>query len=291
MALGLIDIGGTSIKFGIWKDHKIIEKEAIPTPNDLTSFYKELTKQMNIYKAKYNIKSIGVSAPGTVDQRNGIIKGASAIPYIHNFKIVDELETQIGLPIKIENDANCAALAELKYGAARGKQNVVLLVLGSGVGGSVIVNKQIYRGSHLLGGEFGYMLADETRTVSQVATVVEMAKRYSKKKKAKKLYDGKMVFEDAKNGDTIARQYVNSFYYELAKIIFNLQYSFDPDVFLIGGGISNNPMLLKGIEKGLDAVMQRVPIAEVRPTVKVCKFHADANLIGAAVNTGRKQND
>jgi predicted NBD/HSP70 family sugar kinase len=284
MALGLIDIGGTTIKFGVWEESEITKCTSIKTPNNLNDFYKVLSKQINKYKNEFKITGVGISSPGAVDQESGMIGGASAVPYIHNFKIVHELEQIFELPVTIENDANCAALAEVKYGAAVGENNVVLLIIGSGVGGSIIINGQVYRGAHLLGGEFGYMLSNDTETVSNVGTAVEMAKKYNIKENPKIKKDGKMIFESAQQGDQLAQQYLNNLFDGIAKTIFNLQYSIDPDLFLLGGGISENPILVPGIERAMDKIMSNVKIAKVRPEIKTCKFKSEANLIGAAVN-------
>lgn len=284
MNLGLIDIGGTTIKFGIWKNEKLVETHKIETPGNIEDFYQLVNKQIKEYQRQYTLEKVGISSPGAVDQKAGIIRGASAIPYIHNFKIVDELEKRFNLPVSIENDANCAALAELKYGAAKGKQNVVLLVLGSGVGGSIILNGKVYHGSHLLGGEFGYMLTNNFETVSQTNTVVEMAKKYNQHEHPTDLLTGKDIFKLVDAGDKVAKKYVDKFYYELAKTIFNIQYSIDPEIVLLGGGVSENPNLLVGVELGMQKVAETVEIAELLPVIRRCQYKSESNLIGAAVN-------
>lgn len=90
MDLAAIDIGGTTIKIATWKDGKLQDKHAVNTPKDLNSFYDILTAEVNKIKQNTKIKGVAISAPGAVNQKTGIIGGTSALPYIHNFKIVDE---------------------------------------------------------------------------------------------------------------------------------------------------------------------------------------------------------
>ena len=85
-----------------------------------------------------------------------------------------------GVPVSVENDANCAALAEVWLGAARDVQNALFIVIGSGIGGAVIVNRQLFKGKNLFGGEFGYMLLDAENTLSRLGSPVQVAERYGK---------------------------------------------------------------------------------------------------------------
>lgn len=145
-------------------------------------------------------KGVAMSSPGAVDTEEGVIKGLSAIPYIHRFKIVDELEALFGLPVAIENDANCAGLAESKFGIGQDSKNALYFIIGSGIGGAVCQNGQLYKGSSLFGGEFGYMIIENGKTLSTLASPVQVADRYAK---AHGLTDfsGKDLFDLAKNGN------------------------------------------------------------------------------------------
>lgn len=131
MNLIAIDIGGTTIKIATWINQKLKMVFTIDTPDNLDTFYEELTDAVNEIKAKNKIDGVAISSPGAVNKKTGVIEGASALPYIHNFKIVPELEKKFGLPVSIENDANCAALAELVDGSAKGCSSMAFLVLES----------------------------------------------------------------------------------------------------------------------------------------------------------------
>ncbi|ALB28484.1 ROK family protein [Companilactobacillus heilongjiangensis] len=286
--LGLIDIGGTSIKFAVWKDNELKKLKPVPTPSTLGEFYNVLTDQVEKMK-QYQIVGVGISSPGAVNKKTGVIEGASAIPYIHNFKIQQALEERFGLPVSIENDANCAALAELDSGAGKDVDSLVFLIVGTGVGGSVIIDHKIWHGAHLFGGEFGYMLSDNKNTLSNLGTSVNVANRYNINSKPVSNYSGKEVFDLAKKGDERAQKEVHTMYYALAKSIYNLQYSFDPELVVLGGAVSNNPDLIPAVNKEIEKIRKIVEIASIKPQVVACHYTDEANLRGALVDFNQQK--
>lgn len=132
------DVGGSSIKFSVMNEEgQILRKGSILTPDNLEDFYKELAAAKEGLAEAYQLEGAAFSLPGAVDDEAGVIGGASALPYIHDFNIKKALEEKLGLPVSMENDANCAALGEVWLGAAKYCQDVVFLVIGSGVGGAI----------------------------------------------------------------------------------------------------------------------------------------------------------
>ena len=282
--LGLIDIGGTSIKLAVMRNQKLEKLPSIPTPKTLDEFYSALNENVAKMKSEYQIKGVGISSPGAVNKKTGVVEGASAIPYIHNFKIQQALSDKFGLPVSMENDANCAALAELDSGAGKGVSSLLFLIIGTGVGGSVIVNHQIWHGAHLFGGEFGYTLVDDKNILSNLATSVGVAKRYNESSQPKTNYSGKEVFNLADQGDVRAQKEVQTMYSSLAKGIYNLQYSFDPELIVLGGAVSNNPHLIPEVNKEIEKIRQIVKIASVKPKIVPCEYTDEANLRGSYVD-------
>ena len=230
------------------------------------------------------------SFPGCVDQEKGEILGYSGIKYIHHFPIGQKLAEILNLPVAMENDANCAALAEIWTGAAKNIDNVLFVVVGTGVGGAVVIDGKIHSGSHLYGGEFGFMHLGygenfASQTLSGVGTAVAMAKRYCEKVNiAIDAYNGKDVFELARNGDVIAAQEVEVFYQALSIGLFNLQISFDPEAIVIGGGISANNEIINNLEIRVNELIQNARIKDFRANILPCFYRNDANLIGAVKN-------
>ncbi|MCD3438329.1 ROK family protein [Streptococcus equi subsp. zooepidemicus] len=284
MTLLCIDIGGTSIKFAICHKGRLKKQSSRPTPQSLEGFYRMLDERLAYYRTE-KLSGIAISSPGAVNKATGIIEGASALPYIHGFPIQQDLEKRFGLPISMENDANCAALAESALGAGQGASSIAMLVLGTGVGGSLVINGRIHYGAHLFGGEFGFMVMNERyQTFSELGTVVNMAKRYSQIINDGKSYTGKEVLELADQGDPVALKERQVFLQSLAMGVFNIQHAFDPDRILIGGGVSQADFLLPALEAELDKLYQLVSISDLRPQLAVCQFKNEANLLGASID-------
>ncbi|WP_400243895.1 ROK family protein [Niallia sp. JL1B1071] len=284
MSLLVMDIGGSSVKFAVWEKEQLVDKGSFVTPKTWEEMKREMLQLKEKMAAEYTIEGVAFSAPGAVNQAKGVIEGASAVPYIHHFPIVFELEELFDCPVTMENDANCAGLAEVWRGAATGLKNVLFVVIGTGIGGAVIVDGKIQHGKHLFGGEFGFMLLKDDQTFSTLATPVRMAKRYSKRLELETELSGKEVFELAEQGDAVAKEEVETFYHYLATGIYNLQYSFDPEKIIIGGGISSKEGLIGELNAHLEKVVKSVKVASFLPEVELCQFRNDANLIGAVYN-------
>jgi predicted NBD/HSP70 family sugar kinase len=282
MSLLTIDVGGTSIKYALFRKGALSQKGSFPTPTSLTAYYEVLTELVKNYEQLYQITGVAISSPGAVNKTTGAIEGASALPYIHHFDIRGELEARFVLPVSMENDANCAALAELKFGAAKGIKDVIFMVLGTGVGGAIVIDGKIRHGQHLFGGELGFMLMDDTHSFSELGTAIGMANRY--KARTGKDLTGEAIFNLAHAGEEIAQEEMTVFLFNVAKGIFNLAYAFDPECIVIGGGVSQAEWLIPELEKELQKMLNKFRIAPFLPVIKACQYRNDANLVGAAVD-------
>lgn len=290
MAILLFDWGGSAIKYGIWQQGALTDTAAIKTPASWPEMKTLLLNICQQFQQRYDIEGVSVSAPGSVDDRRGVIGGLSAIPYIHHFAIVDELTALFALPVCIENDANSAGIAEAALGAGRDYQHVLFVIVGSGVGGAIVENKVLRRGSHRYAGEFGLMTLHDGQTFSELATAVAMARRYAQRMSlAADSVSGADVFRLAEEGDDIARQEVALFYHWMAVGLLNLQVCYDPDCLIIGGGISASDKILSGIKQRLAELANEKALTEFLPHVVFCQYRNEANLIGAAVNFEQKQ--
>ena len=280
-----LDIGGTSIKVAICeKNTDIIEKDTLETKQDIGEFIKIIFDYIEYAMNKYDIDGIAISSPGAVDSKVGIIGGASAIPCIHGPNWKKIIGERFNVNVSIENDANCVALAEVFSGTAKDLDDILFVVCGTGIGGSIIKDKKVHHGKNLHGGEFGFMIMEETdgeyRTFSDVASTMSFVR------KARKHYlddsiDGKKVFDMAEKGDEFCVQILEKFYSELAKGIYNLQYIYDPEIILLGGSISDRLDFIDNINRHIDKIMDAIEIANVRPSISYCTHRKDANIIGA----------
>lgn len=283
MAILVFDMGGSAVKYGLWDNNQLHHTDQFPTPDSWSELKGELLKVREACAEE--ITGVGFSAPGAVSVEERKIKGISAIPYIHGFDIFTELENLFQLPVTIENDANCAGLAEFYQGAGKDYNNAVFVVIGTGIGGALFIDGQLIKGAHLYGGEFGLMFLDNKQTFSQLGTAVRMAWRYSDRIGVdRKTISGKEVFARAQQGDSVAKEEVENFYSYLTQGLFSLQFAFDPEVIILGGGVSAKEGLLEAIDLRMKELLSAQELNDFVPKIKLCDYRNDANLVGAAAN-------
>ena len=280
-----LDVGGSSIKIGLLDEKgNVLESSSIKTPDTLEKMYQEIE---NVFSTYENIQGLALSMPGAVDSEAGVIGGSSAIDYIHGPCIKKDLESRLHVRVEMENDANCAALAEVWQGAGCDVDDCCFIVSGTGIGGAVVKNKRIHKGKHLHGGEFGYMIMDfapeslEMLTWSDVGSTVAVVKMVASELGVSvDSLNGKDIF-DHYHENPVYQKAVDRFYYALARGIYNLQYAYDPEKIIIGGAVSVRDDLLSEVNQRLDVIFSHLTHAKVRPNVMTCQFHNEANLIGA----------
>ena len=285
-----IDLGGTFIKYGILREHgEILSKAKVKTPTNVTinELYERVDQLINpLLKKNPSIKGIAISAPGAVTPE-GYIHGVSAIPCIHGPNIKEDLETRYGLPVAIENDANCAALAEINAGSAKGLKDVLFVVCGTGVGGAVIKNGKLHKGQHLLAGEFGMLVQysqaeQKAQSFSWLASTGNMVARASKG--LGRPLSGEEVFALAETGNSICQEEVAAFYNHLAVLLTNLQCVYDPELIVISGGVTERKVFARELDNAIDKINRLRGSLSIETAVEVAAFKNDANLIGAVFN-------
>ena len=303
-----IDLGGTNIAIGIVNaERKIIISDSCPTKaprpcNEIVADMANLTN--NLLKRKgisiSEIKGIGIGTPGAVDNKNGIVLRAENLGWL-NVDLKGELRKYFpSTHISIENDANAAAYGEyLENG--NGKDNFIAVTLGTGVGGGIIINKQIYRGLNGAAGELGHITliengikcscdnngcleayASATALIRQTKEAIE-AHPETIMAKAEKI-TGKTPFDAAKAGDKVAEQVVNQYIEHLACGLTTIINIFVPDVLVIGGGISyQGDVLLNPIK---DYLKEHIFCKDGPQTeVKIATLKNDAGIVGAALSS------
>lgn len=294
----VFDIGGSSTKWSVIDETGKFEKSGkFNCPNTLEEFLNQLISITNEMKAKYEVKGIAISAPGAVDSNTGLIEGLSAIPYIHELNLKEALGIATGLNVELENDANCAALGECWLGAGKDNNDLAFVVCGTGIGGAIVKDKKVHVGIHKHGGEFGYCsitynLEGTPRFTSwsQSGSTAALARSVAKLKGLEEgSIDGVDVFELCNNGDQIAINEVNKYYYTMAVGIYNIQYTYDPEVIILGGAISEREDYVDEINKRLDIMMNNGLEGTIKPVLKKCKYGNDANKLGALCNYIQRQ--
>jgi glucokinase len=279
-----IDIGGTNIEVGILnlegevaafntlKTEAALKKDLI---YEVCLNVKTLIRESKIPMSK--IMSVGVGAPGITDSEKGIVLEAPSLGWV-NFELRQELETQLDLPVYIDNDVNIAVLGEQWKGKAKDAEHVILITLGTGVGCGIIVNGQLYRGATFAAGEIGYMVTDKNEANEEYDHIFQgygfldshvggpsIVKRMQRKLNEvgnkdhplnNKKLSAKLIFQYAKENDSAALQVIDETIDHIGFALVNVICIFNPQCVILGGGISKSgdwflPKLQKVIEKQL----------------------------------------
>lgn len=285
----VFDFGGTTVKYGLFTDDKLSKVKHFPTPLTWEATKKKMDELKADYETTDKIEGIAFSFPGNVDHQNGVILGHSQIKHIHHFPIKEDLETHYHLPIAMANDANCAALAESWRGVAKGMKDVLFVTVGTDIGGGVIIEGKLQFGAHLFCGNFGDAIVGEEADGTSIrlgdyGSSVQMAVRYCKRKcVAIGTFTGKDVFELAKQGDLLAIEEVDVFYKYLSRGLYSLQMNFDPEVIVIGGGISADLDIVRELESRTNQLLSK-KITDFTAKIVPCHYQNNANLLGAVKN-------
>ncbi len=284
------DLGGTNLKYAVIdSEANILKKDKLPTPkNNIEEFIELVGKITDEYKEKYSFKGIAMSCPGAVNNETGFIGGISAVSYIHGPNIRDLVEERTHLPVFMENDANCAALAEVWKGVAKDCKDVLFVVCGTGIGGAVIKDRKLHVGKNLHGGEFGFMIMDKDFEKGKYRSWSETGSTYALVKSVAKLkgishteLDGEKIFGMAEENDPDCLSAIDQWFMYLAMGVFNLQYIFDPEMIVIGGAVSARESIVEEINLRLKRLVDDFGYAKIFPQIQRCQFSNDANLIGA----------
>ena len=314
-----VDLGGTNIAAGVVdSEYKIIAKGSVPTnanrPSeeiiiDMADLCKKLVAEAGLTIS--DIEYIGIASPGSINHETGTILRAANL-YFENFPLVDTLKKH--LPIKqvfLENDANAAALGEAVAGTARGVAHAIMITLGTGVGGGIIIDHKIYSGFNYAGGELGHMCIEYGgrectcgmkgcwEAYSSATALINMTKEKIDEcnekgiptlmneiaEKAGKI-SGKTAFAAMKQGDAPAKEVVDMYISYLACGIINMINIFQPEIFVIGGGICNEgDTLMKPLEEFVFAGTFTGRRTKAT-TIKIAELGNDAGIIGAAALGG-----
>lgn len=279
------DIGGTSTKYAlIQQDGWILSRGSTPTIHTSTEeFVDFLVKKVTSYEKLTTIEGIGVSIPGIVEKRTGKTIMAGAIRHLYGKNIKNLLSDYFPYPIHVENDARCALMAEMTMGSARGLDDVVLMTIGTGIGGAVAYDGNILYGKSYKAGEFGMMRLDVANqpetTMHELASTLALINKYKKVKSISPniLLDAQTIF-NAMEKDEETAEVVDEWISYLAAGLFNVAAFFNPEKILIGGGVSANPKLLPMIYEKLK---ENPHWTDYEADIEIAKFKNDAGVIGA----------
>ena len=309
-----VDLGGTNIAVGITDENgNIIKKGKVPTQKERHS--DEIVADMGALCTSLvaeagltfgDIASVGVAAPGTVDPANGEIKYANNINMFH-YPLAAKLMEHI--PVKkvyLENDANAAALAEAKAGAGKGYSDVIMITLGTGVGGGIVIGGKLYSGFNYAGAELGHVVIEYNgrpctcgrkgcwEAYSSATALIEMTKEKMAENRDTVMWEmcenrskkvsGRTAFNAAKAGDKAGLEVVEKYIDYLASGITNMVNIFQPEVLCIGGGVcGEGDYLLTPLKAIVDRDQYGSAAHDDKTQIKIAELGNDAGIIGAAL--------
>ncbi len=295
-----IDFGGTSVKLGVCKGGELIcTDEPIPTANfsGPQALIGEMAARVEkLRKTHPAIAAIGVGVPGLVDFERGFVHELTNVPGWKHIPLKTILGEKTGLPVIVENDANAMCYAEFRYGAARGLKNVIGITMGTGIGGGLVLDGKMFRGSHCIAGEIGQMSihfdgragyygnlgALEKYTGNQ--QIAEHAvQRYAEAGIERDIADcsPKKIAEAAEAGDDIARQIWGEVADWLGTAISSIAWLLNPDAFVIGGGVAQaGDLIFDPLKRKVQSMLSTVVWESLR--IVPAKFSNEAGIIGNA---------
>ncbi len=303
-----IDLGGTNIKGGIVdKKGNIVCSSKIPTErhlggervaDNIARLTKELLETANMQVS--DVEALGMGVPGMIDSKTGIVVYSNNFGWDH-FPLAQMVSDRTGLPVKIANDANVAALGETKFGGAKDYENVIMLTLGTGVGGGIVLGGKLYEGNRSAGAELGHSVIEVCgeqcscgrkgclEAYASATALIRDTKRAMENHKDSKMWEvgsldnvGGATSFQYYSQDPYAKEVVDRYIYMLATGIVNLANIFRPNAVLLGGGVcAQGDNLIVPLQEILD---KEIYAGTVGPRVKVVKaiLENQAGIAGAA---------
>jgi len=287
-----IDIGGTEIKFAVMDEKAdFILKDRIPnmmrSVNDFLDMVESLWKQYG-----ENTRGIAFSMPGRIDNVTGYMYTSGNLGFLDDTDAAGLVRSRISVDVSIENDAKAAAWAEIWKGELRDIDDAVVVVIGTGIGGAIVKDGMVHRGKSHSAGEFSFIYAGDPDvpysgrdTFAGRCGIGGFLNPIAKAKGIPSYgLDGFKVFEWLEQRDELVLKVFDGYLRELCRQLENLQFIYDPEIILIGGGISRQPAFLEMLRASMDRYHADHMSPMAKPKLCSCRFYNDANLVGAVYN-------
>lgn len=303
-----IDLGGTNIAVGIVNEnYEIVAQHSVPTGAErpAADVIADMAGAVETVAAKAGVQvsdceSIGIGSPGTCDSENGVVVRAYNLQWF-DVPLCRMLEERFHIPVRLSNDANCAALAETVAGAARGCRNMVLITLGTGVGGGIIINGKIHAGMRSAGAELGHILlvldgepctcgrrgcweayASATALIRQTKEAAKANPDSLLAKIPTEEITGRTVFDAADQGDAVAEEVIGRYCVYIAAGFTDLVNALAPEMILLGGGISRQGERILAPIRAYVANNCFGQHEGAIPVIQAAQLGNEAGIIGAA---------
>lgn len=302
-----VDVGGTKVAAGVVDEHgTVLRSVRRPTPSASPLHVEEtIAAAVADLRTEYDVEAVGIGAAGFIDEDRATVLFAPNLVW-RDEPLRDEVAKRVGLPVVVENDANCAAWAEYRFGAGVGEPYLVVVTVGTGIGGGFVLNGELYRGRFGIGAEFGHMqvvkdgrrcgcgqkgcweqycsgraLLHEAREIADVqpqrgARLLELGDGEPEGIEARE------VTQAAREGDEAALACFAEVGWWLGRGLADLSAMLDPGLFVIGGGVADAGDLLLGPARAAYAEQLTGGSARTHPEIRLAKLGNEAGLVGAA---------
>ena len=295
-----IDFGGTSVKIGVCRGEELlVTDEPIPTMqfHGPAALIGEMAARVaKLQKTYPAICAIGVGVPGLVDFDHGFVHELTNVPGWKHVPLKAILSEKTGLPVLVENDANAMTYAEFRHGAARGLKNVIGLTMGTGIGGGLVLDGKMFRGSGFVAGEIGQMSIDYNGKAGHYGNLGALEKytgnqqiaehavlRYSEAGIEKDIAEctPKKIADAAQAGDDIARQIWGEVADWLGTAISSIAWLLNPDAFVIGGGVAQaGDLIFTPLKNKVQSMLSTVVWERLQ--ILPARFSNEAGIMGNA---------
>ena len=278
-----IDIGGTTIIFVLMRNKKAIRVVRTDTPKSKKGLIKVLTENINDLKGSSKIDGVGIGVAGTLDKKREKILNSPNLKYLNNFPLAKVLARKLKLKVAMENDVNCFTIGEALLGAGKNKKIVFGLTLGSGIGGGLVIDSEIYQGAFGAAGEIGHTIIKFDGLKCRCGNL-GCFEEYGGKRffKRKKVSPGKLE-KTADQGKKRVREIFKEYGEYLGIGLANIVNLLDPEIIVIGGGIAKAERhFLKTAKKEAEKRILS-PLSKKNFQVKPAKLGEIAGAVGAAL--------
>ncbi len=291
------DIGGTKVSSAVVdSSFNLLDYARVPVPKQRSSLANFIVSVVSNYKLKHrDINGVSISIPGFVNNKGRIVFAGGSLAFLKGFNLKSYLEKRLSLPVFLLNDANAFVLAEALFGAGKNKNIVLGIIWGSGIGSGLVVNKTLYTGAHGFASELGHVVVDNSVTSGPVCAC-------GFRGCAESFAGGKSIVRNYKrllgkpslnvstpqimlSSDKTSRIVYNNALDALAKALFIGVNLYDPDVIVVGGGLSNLPKkVFDDLQSRLDKLLSMglYDLAKLRVRIVKNKI-SDGGLLGAAI--------
>ncbi len=290
----VLDIGGTFVKYAVMTaDAQFVMQGKVPVDHSSEEAMYAALEAVREAVAGYEYEGVAISMPGRIDTAAGIAHTGGAFRWLHDYPAAERYGAVFGKPATVANDGKCAAYAESWKGALADAESGAAIVLGTGVGGGIVLNGKVWMGYTGGAGELSGLLVDFNamglpfpQSMSALwanrISAAAISKAYAARKGLESA-DGIMLFDAYEAGDEDAKAVLDEFAFQAATGIMSLQATLDLQRYAIGGGISARQETTELIRKAFDGLYD--PLAAFmpygKPEIVMCRFGNEANLIGA----------